>query len=553
MANNNNKGGNSPTTGTVTSNSTGSTLISSLLVVFVAVMVLQWVGKQPQDSHTILGYCFDYTHLSSFWNTTWNSTTTTTIISADAAMVEDQECQATDVTYSAFSVQPRTVENYDMPMSTITDKRRRKGSIIPIDKLSSSSSEDEREENPDLFQDLSDSEEYAKKPESMYTDDPPCEPQYDWQMDHRPSCNLFHESDMTTTMLVVEREREIKTATYSFSNSNSDSEEEDDDSIMLIDLFRFVASGGYRDVYLIRDHDYFANAKIKDNNYHHYFKRLALKTLRWNRDFTERHYDRHRRDAIVADRLTSMPSSVDIYGHCGQSAIYEFAQGGDLKHAIDKYIIHADYGSDSHDSSSNSDDEDNNNPPKIKPWTSGQKVQIAYQIATSLADVHNVDQEGKASIAHTDISTGQFISIDFIHDDNIQFKINDFNRARLLRRNTVNDTVCPFMVKSNKGKFRSPEEYLYHPETEKVDVYSMGNIFWMLLHGKYPFASMTRKATRKAVSKGQRPPFDTAIARSDDEDIQTLIEATRMCWKQKPAERASARDVQLYLQSRIQL
>ena len=410
--------------------------------------------------------------------------------------------QATNETFG-FSPKPRIVY---MTFGSNKFVTNRHASSIPkkryqyIDRTVDSLSDSDNEVH------LSDSEEYGKKPEPRYTKDPPCEPQYEWQDQNLQVCNVVHELDMTAFLVapVTAPAPAPAPATHNAGNDVADSTE----------LFRFIASGGYRDVYMIRDHN--SNRG-----------KLALKTLKWSRDFTERHFDRHRRDAIVADRLTALPSSVDIFGFCGQSAIYEFAKGGDLRRAIQKRV---------------------SNPRTAElAWTSTEKLRIAYQVAAALADVHNVDMEGRASIAHTDISTGQFISIE--GDDN--FKINDFNRARLLKKNSVNNTVCPFHVKSNKGKFRSPEEYLYHAETEKIDVYSMGNIFWVLLHGTYPFEKMSRKATKRAVSKGQRPTFDASLATSDDIYIQALITAAKMCWTQDPEKRASAREVQYFIQSKL--
>lgn len=80
----------------------------------------------------------------------------------------------------------------------------------------------------------------------------------------------------------------------------------------------------------------------------------------------------------------------------------------------------------------------------------------------ALASVHNCDKEGQASIAHTDISPGQFIKV------NGRYKLNDFNRARFIRYRRSNGTQCTFQVGSNAGKNRSPEEYKYAGETEMV-------------------------------------------------------------------------------------
>ena len=40
---------------------------------------------------------------------------------------------------------------------------------------------------------------------------------------------------------------------------------------------------------------------------------------------------------------------------------------------------------------------------------------------------------------------------------------------------------CGFTVDSNPSVYRSPEEYSYKEETEKIDIFSMGNIFYTLL------------------------------------------------------------------------
>lgn len=79
-----------------------------------------------------------------------------------------------------------------------------------------------------------------------------------------------------------------------------------------------------------------------------------------------------------------------------------------------------------------------------------------------LAAVHNTDKEGRPAIAHTDIAPGQFVRVGDI------YKLNDFNRARFLRTNITDGSVCTYKVGNNPGKNRSPEEYAYRPQTEKV-------------------------------------------------------------------------------------
>jgi hypothetical protein len=92
----------------------------------------------------------------------------------------------------------------------------------------------------------------------------------------------------------------------------------------------------------------------------------------------------------------------------------------------------------------------------------------ATQAAIGLADLHNIDSEGHASIAHTDISPNQFIKVNGI------FKLNDFNRARFIPFSTKgNSTSCLYRVGNNPGKNRAPEEYKLEPQSEKVRYYNL--------------------------------------------------------------------------------
>jgi hypothetical protein len=90
----------------------------------------------------------------------------------------------------------------------------------------------------------------------------------------------------------------------------------------------------------------------------------------------------------------------------------------------------------------------------------------ATQAAIALATMHNIDQEGYPTIAHTDIAPAQFIKVNDI------YKLNDFNRARFIAyrydEESQTDVMCPYQIGSNPGKNRSPEEYNYEPQTEKV-------------------------------------------------------------------------------------
>jgi serine/threonine protein kinase len=168
---------------------------------------------------------------------------------------------------------------------------------------------------------------------------------------------------------------------------------------------------------------------------------------------------------------------------------------------------------------------------------------VATQAALALADVHNFDKEGLASVAHADIAPSQYVLIDGV------YKLNDFNRARFLRWDASKGKPCPFTVGSNPGKNRSPEEYAYMPETEKIDVYSLGNIFYMLLQEEWPFEDVSSKVASVRVIEGTRPTFYADVWNSTHPVDVALKTAMLMCHVHNPKERSTARAVAVHLTS----
>lgn len=137
---------------------------------------------------------------------------------------------------------------------------------------------------------LKDSNEYNHhKIEPLETDE--CRAQYSWQLTSFPTCNAIHETDLTNLPAPNRKTVQVRLITYGF----------------------------YRDVWLIQE---FNQAK------------RVLKTLRYEHDFTPRNYDRHRRDALAMERLTKSPHILNIYGYCGNSGLFEYAEGGDISRVI---------------------------------------------------------------------------------------------------------------------------------------------------------------------------------------------------------------------------
>lgn len=169
------------------------------------------------------------------------------------------------------------------------------------------------------------------------------------------------------------------------------------------ELLRLINNGAYRDVWGIRDYD---------------GERRVLKTLRYqnSRKFDLRNFDRHRRDAVASEQLSASPHIVDIYGYCANSALTDYCDGGDLF-----------------------DVRELRNPTK------NDLLRIAYDVAASVADAHHYDDQGRATIAHTDLKPNQWIYL------NGRYQLNDFNRCRFMTWSTDKDEPCGFEVARNAG------------------------------------------------------------------------------------------------------
>lgn len=299
-----------------------------------------------------------------------------------------------------------------------------------------------------------------------------CKAPYEWMEMSFPTCNFLHEADLTDLQGETNRHKRVS----------------------------LLGSGYWRDVWKLQN----------DLN-----ERVVAKTLRYEHEWADRNYDRHRRDALAAERLTWSPNVIDIYSYCGNSGIYEFAPGGD----IEEVLWYSDM-----------------------TWNSTERLVVAFQVATGIADAHNSERNGIPAIAHADITTSQFVNVNGV------YKLNDFNRCRFIAVHDGNQHPCLFLVGNNPGTFRAPEEYAYKLESEKVDIYSMGNVFYALLTDLWPFEKEVTKKAQGDVKRGIRPPIQLALKESKDPAHKALLAAMQMCWKQDPAQRATAKEVKDYLE-----
>ena len=253
-----------------------------------------------------------------------------------------------------------------------------------------------------------------------------CIAQYDWQEKSFPTCNHLMEIDMTNL---------IPFPVVSDNNNNNNNNNNNKNEFFSAHSFsKYLAAGYWRDVWSVKnslrsehnDNDNGNDDKKSNNNNN--VETFVLKSMRYTHDYVPRNYDRHRRDAVAMERLTSSAFVMEIYAACGNSGLFEYADGGSLEDSI--------YYNKHHRKKDN-----------FKPWSSKERLVVAYQAISGIADLHNFAKEGVPSIAHTDIHSGQFVYV----EETGLYKLNDFNRARFLPINKKTNEICKYEVGNNPG------------------------------------------------------------------------------------------------------
>lgn len=212
-----------------------------------------------------------------------------------------------------------------------------------------------------------------------------------------------------------------------------------------------------------------------------------------------------------------------MFGFCGHSVITEYADGKRLGDLADKMA-------------------------KIP----SARLKIARDIASGLADVHGIDGDGNATFVHFDINPANVVSIGGT------LKLNDFNIGVLRRWNTISNSPCGIPAQYPNPQWRSPEEArLEQNLTEKVDVFSLGHIFFRLICGHEPWHKLevggmpAKDILNEKVKQGILPTIPDDVMYSSDAEIVSIRDAMLRCYTYDPVNRPSAREIANSLQDAL--
>ena len=252
---------------------------------------------------------------------------------------------------------------------------------------------------------------------------------------------------------------------------------------------------------------------------------IILKTLKLTHEVDEFHLEKNRIDSMAMERLTKSPHTIDLFGSCGTSVLTEFADGenGRVGTLADK--------------------------EKKRPL---KRLRIASDIANGLADVHEIDGPGQATLAHFDVNLANVVSV------KKTLKLNDFNIAVPIRRNTTSGEACGFEARYPNPQWRSPEEANGSTRlTEKVDVFSLGHILFRLICLHEPWHKLEKGYVKgeeiqkdvvsEKVRKGEMPAMPKEVLETDDIEVLWIRHAMMAAYTYEPAKRPSAREIADFL------
>ena len=366
-----------------------------------------------------------------------------------------------------------------------------------------------------------------------------CSP-LDWHSYHFPNCNEVHEIDLQT---IVKSRRNRRRGSRSSSRSTTTP-------------WGFVGNGLWRDVFTCDPHD--------EANYTGSAPPLppaVLKIMKSEHPYNQRNFQRHRRDALVMERLSGSHHLVAIYGYCSNTVLTQA-----ISHTLDDVI----YAEENEKVKTWSPNGGYKAKPPLESWmgrdesgdllatrgTELGRIKLALGVFRGLMDLHEGDGTTKTEwlpIVHADLQSKQYL----VDSQTGQVYLNDFNRCRFIAKNdrAVNSTgregsnsnstleSCPLYIPTAPGSARAPEEYNMSPLSEKLDIYSAGNILYGIITGNRPWDNERGKHVKAGIQKGKRPPVNETIRNAEGTVDAELTRLLDRVYEGDPRKRASAREI----------
>ena len=337
----------------------------------------------------------------------------------------------------------------------------------------------------------------------------------EWQRLNYPNCNNIHEIDLNVFGPVLLKTSDRRRHTLPNKDSLANPLARPD----------YVGSGLWRDVFSLQPR------WVSQSRHDGYdSERVVLKMMKSEHEVDHRNLDRHRRDALVMERLTASPYVVNLYGFCANTVMTEIVEQ-DLEELISNQM---DAAADDNLSLSTTT---KTSPTRRTPLG---RLELALEATKGVAALHTFSG---GPIIHADIQSRQFLV-----DSHGRVKINDFNRCRFRPKRKETGELCKVLIPSAPGTSRSPEEYEKSELDEKLDIYSLANIFFLILTGTKPWMIEGKRSAKNLIKAGKKPQIKLPNPNPSDSSLAVLM---NLAYELDPAARISASDLVSELESLV--
>jgi len=252
---------------------------------------------------------------------------------------------------------------------------------------------------------------------------------------------------------------------------------------------KLLDAGFWREVY---------KAKLDDG------RDVVLKMVKMKHTDNVRNLLRHFRESILLQNLAGNPYVVNELGHCILGGNEYVIVAPFYEHNLEDVILSRSILHHSLD--------------RLLRWT--------WEVAKGVEAMHGISG---GPFVHADIQPRQFMI-----DNEDHVRTNDFNRGKFLPRD--GDVPCHFCGAKSKGRWRAPEEYTREPLNEKLDIFSMGMVFWSMFAGEKVMEEIPKREVYDLIPGGYRPTMPKHMP----QEFQEIVFA---CWQEEPSLRPSATEV----------
>ena len=101
------------------------------------------------------------------------------------------------------------------------------------------------------------------------------------------------------------------------------------------------------------------------------------------------------------------------------------------------------------------------------------------------------------------------------------------------------------------SQLRAPEEIIDAPLTEKIDVYSLGNVFYSILTGLLVNKDYTVPKAHYMITHGKTEEIDVEYFESRSQAEMALVKVIQWCWTFEAEERPSVFQIVEYLEDEV--